>query len=125
GKLSLAAQKPWLINSTIKDNILFFSSYNEKKYNTILECCCLKEDLRLLQDGDKTKLNEEGVNLSGGQQQRISLARCSYYDAEIYLFDDPLSSLDPEVSNKIFDKLLSRSNGFLKDKVINKLYLCI
>ena len=43
---------------------------------------------------------EKGVNLSGGQKQRISLARALYADADIYLFDDPLSALDPLVSNR-------------------------
>ncbi|MES1904020.1 MAG: Canalicular multispecific organic anion transporter 1, partial [Paramarteilia canceri] len=100
----------------IKDNIKFFSKYNDEKYKAILESCCLIDDLKNQQEGDETKLDEGGVNLSGGQQQRISIARCAYYDADIYLFDDPLSAVDPEVSNNIFDRLLSSSNGYLKSK---------
>jgi ABC-type multidrug transport system fused ATPase/permease subunit len=47
--------------------------------------------------GDKTEMGERGINLSGGQKQRISIARAVYADADVYLFDDPLSALDSKV----------------------------
>jgi len=46
----------------------------------------------------------------------VSLARASYSDADIYLFDDPLSAVDAHVGKHIFDELLG-SNGLLKNKV--------
>ena len=48
--------------------------------------------------GDKTEMGERGINLSGGQKQRISIARAVYANADVYLFDDPLSALDAKVS---------------------------
>ena len=42
-------------------------------------------------------MGERGINLSGGQKQRISIARAVYADADVYLFDDPLSALDSKV----------------------------
>ena len=51
-------------------------------------------------------IGERGVNISGGQKARISLARAIYADAEIYLLDDPLSAVDPEVGNKIFTECI-------------------
>ena len=47
--------------------------------------------------GDQTEMGERGINLSGGQKQRISIARAVYADADVYLFDDPLSALDAKV----------------------------
>lgn len=47
--------------------------------------------------GDRTEMGERGINLSGGQKQRISIARAVYADADVYLFDDPLSALDAKV----------------------------
>lgn len=33
---------------------------------------------------------------------RLSLARIIYEEADIYLFDDPFSSLDSKVSEKVY-----------------------
>lgn len=44
-------------------------------------------------------MGERGINLSGGQKQRISIARAVYADADVYLFDDPLSALDAKVGD--------------------------
>lgn len=46
----------------------------------------------MLPAGDKTEIGEKGINLSGGQKQRVSLARAVYSNADVFLFDDPLSA---------------------------------
>jgi ABC-type multidrug transport system fused ATPase/permease subunit len=60
-------------------------------------------------------VGERGVNVSGGQKARICLARAIYQDADIYLLDDPLSAVDPEVANHIFENAIL---GLLKDKCV-------
>ena len=52
--------------------------------------------------GDNTLIGERGVTLSGGQKARVSLARAVIQDKDIYLLDDPLSAVDPEVGSRIF-----------------------
>ena len=50
-----------------------------------------KSDLDILDEGDQTEIGEKGINLSGGQKQRVAIARAVYAEADIYVFDDPLS----------------------------------
>nr|XP_054311574.1 multidrug resistance-associated protein 1-like isoform X1 [Pongo pygmaeus] len=60
-------------------------------------------------------LKIEGVNLSGGQKQRVSLARAVYSNADIYLFDDPLSPVHAHVGKHIFENVIG-PKGMLKNK---------
>ena len=55
------------------------------------------------------------MNLSSGQKIRISIARAVYSNSDIYLFDDPLSSLDPTIRNNIFRRVIK---GYLKSKTV-------
>lgn len=41
------------------------------------------------------------MNISGGQKQRVSMARAVFSNADIYLFDDPLSALDAHVGQQV------------------------
>jgi multiple sugar transport system ATP-binding protein len=45
-------------------------------------------------------LGSSVVDLSGGEQQRVALARAMVKDADAYLYDEPLSNLDPKLRNK-------------------------
>lgn len=90
GDLALVSQKPWIINETLKNNVLFGSQFDEKRYQEALKYSCLEPDLAILPHGDQTEIGEKGVNLSGGQKARVSLAQAIYANRDIYLLDDPL-----------------------------------
>jgi len=90
GSISYVPQEAWLLNMSLRENIIFGSEYNQSKYNKIIKVCALERDLKLMSDGDQTEIGERGINLSGGQRQRISLARCAYKDSDVILLDDPL-----------------------------------
>ena len=115
GNLSYAAQVPWIFSGTIRDNILFGDPLETARYQEVLRACSLNEDIECYAEGDMTLIGERGVTLSGGQKGRISLARAVYHEADIYLFDDPLSAVDVRVGREIFDNCL---RGLLKDKLI-------
>ncbi|EPQ19682.1 Canalicular multispecific organic anion transporter 1 [Myotis brandtii] len=115
GTIAYVPQQSWIQNGTIKDNILFGSEFDEKRYQQVLEACALLQDLKVLPGGDLAEIGEKGINLSGGQKQRISLARATYQNADIYILDDPLSAVDAHVGKHIFDKVLG-PNGLLKSK---------
>ncbi|KAJ3292086.1 Canalicular multispecific organic anion transporter 2 [Rhizoclosmatium sp. JEL0117] len=115
GSVAYVSQQAWIENATIRDNILFGSEYDEKKYQAVIDACALRRDLTLLVSGDMTEIGEKGVNLSGGQKQRLSLARAVYNDAEIYLLDDVLSAVDAHVDKHIFDNVIG-PRGMLSGK---------
>ena len=115
GKIAYVPQSPWILNASVKDNILFGNNLDEKFYNKIVSCCSLRPDLEIMPSGDRTEIGEKGINLSGGQKARISLSRALYSNADIYLLDDPLSSVDAHVGKSIFDSVIG-PNGMLKDK---------
>ena len=102
GSVAYAAQAPWILNATVRDNILFGKPMDEERYHKVIEVCQLEHDLEMLEDGDLTDIGERGINLSGGQKARVSVARAAYSDADMILFDDPLSALDPEVAKQLF-----------------------
>ena len=102
GRVAYVSQQAYLINDTVRENILFGAEYDEKRYNRVIEACQLVPDLNSFPGRDLEEIGERGVNLSGGQKQRISIARAVYSDAEIFLIDDPLSALDTYVGKEIF-----------------------
>lgn len=51
-------------------------------------------------------VGERGVTLSGGQKARLALARAIYIDADIYLFDDPISAVDSKVAKQIYQRVM-------------------
>ncbi|KAI0332194.1 multidrug resistance-associated ABC transporter [Cubamyces sp. BRFM 1775] len=104
--ISYAAQSPWLRHQSIKDNILFGYPYDEERYKAVVECCALKPDLAIFEDGDETEIGARGVSLSGGQKARVALARAVYAPTKYVLLDDPLSAVDSHTSRFLFEKLL-------------------
>jgi len=48
--------------------------------------------------------------LSGGQKQRLAIARALSMDPEIILFDEPTSSLDPQLSHEVFQTIKDLAN---------------
>uniref|UniRef100_A0AAR2LI14 ATP-binding cassette sub-family C member 5 n=1 Tax=Pygocentrus nattereri TaxID=42514 RepID=A0AAR2LI14_PYGNA len=111
GGFAYAAQQAWILNSSLRENILFGREYIEEKYNAVLEACCLIPDITELPYGDMTEIGERGANLSGGQRQRVSLARALYSERPILLLDDPLSAVDAHVGAHLFHNAIRRAAG--------------
>jgi ABC-type multidrug transport system fused ATPase/permease subunit len=105
--VAYCAQQAWLVNGTVKENIVFASEWDAKRYSDVIAACSLKRDLEILDGGDETIVGEKGVTLSGGQKQRISLARAMYSKARHVLLDDVLSAVDSHTAKWIFDYALN------------------
>ena len=110
GSVAYASQQPFILNSTLRENILFGSKFKEDFYNKVIDACNLLPDLKQLGPaGDLTEIGERGVTLSGGQKARISIARCVYSQPSIAIFDDVLSALDAATGKWIFERLFDTS----------------
>lgn len=64
--IAYVPQQSWIQNGTIKDNILFGSELDEKRYQQVLEACALLQDLEVLPGGDLAEIGEKVLkNLKG------------------------------------------------------------
>lgn len=104
--VSYCAQQPWLVNDTVRENIIFGNDFDSKKYADVTDACALTQDFDTLNEGDLTLVGEKGIKLSGGQKQRIALARALYSQTLLVLLDDCLSSVDSTTSAWLFEKAI-------------------
>ncbi|SCU77356.1 LAME_0A00826g1_1 [Lachancea meyersii CBS 8951] len=105
--VAYCSQAAWLLNDTVRNNILFSSPYNEARYQAVVEACGLKRDFEILSAGDQTEIGEKGLTLSGGQKQRVSLARSLYSSSRHILLDDCLSAVDSHTALWIYENCIS------------------
>lgn len=115
GRVAYVAQAAWVMNASVRENIVFGHRWDPQFYDLTVEACALLHDFRNLPDGDQTEVGERGISLSGGQKARLNLARAVYARADIYLLDDVLSAVDQHVGRHIINKVLGR-NGILSTK---------
>jgi ABC-type multidrug transport system fused ATPase/permease subunit len=103
GSTALVAQQPFVMNDTVRNNIVFHDTFDEERYDRAVDACALKPDFKAFVNGDQTEVGEKGVTISGGQKQRVALARAAYSDADVLVMDDPLSAMDAHVGMQIFE----------------------
>ncbi|KAJ1944031.1 ATP-binding cassette glutathione S-conjugate transporter ycf1, partial [Linderina macrospora] len=116
GRIGYLEQSPYIMNGTLRENILFGRDFDEGFYWRVIKACALMEDIEQWPKHDMTLIGERGINISGGQKARLALARTVYTQADIYILDDPLSAVDAHVKRHLLDHVLLNT-GLLGDKV--------
>lgn len=102
--ISYCPSKESLFKDSIANNIELGRDGNIKE---ALNSACLTDS----QLDINTEINPTMVNISGGQKQRLMLARSLYHQSNMYLLDNPFSSLERSMSESISNQVLDM-NGF-------------
>ncbi|MCO5614705.1 hypothetical protein L7F22_068989 [Adiantum nelumboides] len=113
--IAYVPQQPWILNDTIRQNIVFTSPFDPERYQSTIAACALEHDISLFAGGHDTEIGDKGINLSGGQKARISLARACYSTAPIVFLDDPLAAVDVATAKHLIKHVLE---GVLKRRTI-------
>ncbi|KAI1781491.1 P-loop containing nucleoside triphosphate hydrolase protein [Hypoxylon cercidicola] len=111
--VGLCTQNPWIIDDTIRQNIVGGAEFDQKWYEFCITSCCLRQDLESMPAGDLTVVGTNGSSLSGGQRQRVTIARAIFSRLPILILDDVMSGLDPTTAREITSNLFSKE-GYLR-----------
>jgi len=105
--ISYMCQEIVILPDTIYENIRYgnMKATEEEIYNAA-RMAGLEDFIKGLEAGYNTVLQEDGANLSGGQKQRISMARTFLKNSDLYIFDEPTASLEPELEKKIMNEIM-------------------
>ena len=108
-KLSYVQQNIFLINTTIKKNILLEQELlsDNSKFINICNLLSLDKVFSNLPQKLDTVVGNDGLYLSGGQKQLISIARALYKNSEIIVFDEANSALDKDYTNILKNLIIS------------------
>lgn len=109
-KISFVSQTCYLLDDTIKNNIVLnFSGkkIDKEKYDKSIKLAQLGSFLKSLPRGDNSIIGNDGIKISGGERQRIAIARAIYKDSEIIFMDEFSSALDSITEEQIFNNIRS------------------
>ena len=105
-KVGFIPQDVYLLDHTIKKNILFSNDiYDKALLQWAIDKSKLNQDIKKFSKGINTVIGHRGKKLSGGQKQRLAIARALYKKPNILVMDEPTSSLDELTEMKIIDNL--------------------
>ncbi|KAJ5979295.1 ABC transporter integral membrane type 1 [Penicillium viridicatum] len=111
GKIAYCPQNPWIINSSIQDNITGWTPLDQKWYELTISACGLEDDISKFPQGSMHIAGSSGIALSGGQKQR-ALARAVYSRLPNVVLDDTFSGLDAQNTRIIGERLFGYDGIF-------------
>ena len=114
-KISAVFQDFKIFACSIKENIAFEKTADDKLIENSLGKSGLLEKISTLEDGTNTQIykyfDEAGIELSGGENQKLAISRAVYKNSPIIVLDEPTASLDPYAEHEIFSKLNDMSQA--------------
>lgn len=111
-KIGYLSQSFFILDDSIKNNIILNDESNEERLIEIIKICQLTELINSKKEGLNTLIGERGSLLSGGEKQRIGLARALYRNPEILILDEPTSSLDDNTAEDFIKSILKLDKNY-------------
>jgi len=105
--ISHVPQSIFLIDSTIRENIVFdkLENLDQKQFNISAKRAQASGFIENFEKKYETIAGESGARLSGGQKQRIGIARALYKESELLVLDEATSALDHKTERKVMHSL--------------------
>ena len=111
---------PELLGDSVENNVLLG---DDDDVWTWLKAVCLDEEVREMEEKEKTVVGNSGVRLSGGQAARLALARTLCHKKPILVLDDPFSALDRRTEKQVFEHVKAYSKDRIVFLISHRLYL--
>lgn len=104
-------QEGFIFSDTITENIIQNCPYDKELFEKVTSMTNVKDFVKKLPLGYKTKIGENGHGLSIGQKQRILIARAIYKNPDFLLFDEATNALDAKNEQEIWTRLMKSFSG--------------
>lgn len=104
-RMSIQLQHNHFFSGTIRENLLLAKpSATDEELQQVLDEVFITKPLSAI-------VYEKGCNLSGGEKQRLAFARVLLKNSELWLLDEPFTSVDPQTEAHLFNTLLTKGTN--------------
>ena len=111
-QMAFVLQESVLFGTTIGENILYGRlEASAEEVVEAAEQAGIHDYIMSLPNGYGTMVGERGATLSGGQRQRVAIARAILRDAKILILDEPVTGLDPNTKDEVWEEMRRLMKG--------------
>lgn len=110
-KLCFVGQKGYVVNGTLRDNLLLLSTSNYTDDYLVALLRSFKFDFIVNEQDLNIVVGSQARKLSGGEIQRLSICRALLANPDYLVLDEPTSALNKDLANTVIKLLRSTSRS--------------